>query len=285
MIRLRNRSRTIQSATLSLLLTFSLVLTSCIGLFPAPILTPTPFVSETATPSILWFPPTNTPTFFPTRAAQPTLDLRPGLGELIFQDNFDQPGPWNPAASSSASASVAINRLILSITGQGPLFLTRLRTEPVVGNFYAEAVAHINLCSGKSEYGMLFRGGPQDYYYRFAISCDGQVRAERVRSLQVDTLQNWLISGDASSSAPAEVKIGIWAMGNEMRFFLNNHYQFTARDPVFTSGLLGFFVYASGSTPVTVSFSNLAVYAISYVSPTPSLTPSITPIPSRTPNP
>ena len=79
------------------------------------------------------------------------------------------------------------------------------------------------------------------------------------------------------------MKIGIWVVGFEMRFLLNDHLQFSLRDPVLHIGTLGFFAYASGTTPVVVSFSDLEVYSVFYFSPTPTLTLTRTPTPTRSP--
>jgi hypothetical protein len=204
---------------------------------------------------------------------------------LLFSDSFDQPDLWNTSMGSWASATVSRNRLILSISGQGPASITSLRSQPTLGDFYAEAAVKLSLCGGKDQFGMIFRLAPGDNYYRFAVSCDGQARLERGLSGSNSSLLDWLSSSDAPFAAPAEVKLGVWAVGSEMRFFLNDHYQFTVRDPILHTGTLGFFAYANGATPITVSFSDLMVYSVSYVTPTPSLTPSRTPIPSRTPTP
>ncbi|MDP2994127.1 MAG: hypothetical protein Q8N46_03280 [Anaerolineales bacterium] len=267
----------------TLLLVF---LTACSGLFPAPTLTPTPIsATETPTPTILWFPPTNTPAIFPTRTILSTPEQRPGLGELLFTDSFDQPDLWDTSVASWASATVTRNRLILSISGPGPVPIASLRSQPKLGDFYAEATVILNLCGGKDQFGMIFRAASSGNYYRFAVRCDGQARPERVLSGSNSPLLDWQSSGDAPIAAPAEVKLGVWTVGSEMRFFLNDHYQFTVRDPLLPAGTLGFFAYASGATPITASFSDLSVYSVAYVSPTPSLTPSSTPIPSRTPIP
>ena len=69
------------------------------------------------------------------------------------------------------------NRLVLSITGRAALHLS-LRSQPMVGNFYAEATATVSLCRDKDQYGMVFRAAGEDYY-RFAVNCNGQVRLER----------------------------------------------------------------------------------------------------------
>ena len=268
-----------------LLAACGLILSACSGLTPIPTETPTSFSIETPTATIVWFPPTNTPTAFPTRFQNPTEEYHPGVGNMIFVDSFDQPELWNTSSSSQASATVTRNRLLLSITGPGPLTILSLRSQPVVGDFYAEAKIDISLCSGKDQYGMLFRASGSRDYYRFSVNCSGQSRLERLRAGETYPLLDWFSSGDNPVGAPAQVKMGIWASGREMRIFLNDHLQTSQFDPVFSNGTLGFFAFASGQTPVTVSFSELSVYSVFYVSPMPSLTPSRTPISSPIPNP
>jgi hypothetical protein len=261
-------------------------LTACSGLFPMPPPTST-LESATETPSLttVWFPPTDTPTTFTTPTILPTSDQLPGLGDLLFFDSFNQPDLWNISESTWASASITRNRLILSISGQGPVSIASLRSQPSMGDFYAEAAASLSLCGSKDQFGMLFRASPGENYYRFTVRCDGQARLERRLSGSSSPLLDWQPSSDAPIAAPEELKLGIWAVGSEMRFFLNDHLQFTVRDPVLHSGTLGFFAAAGGSSPITVSFSILKVYSVHYSSPTPTTTPSHTSTPSRTPTP
>ncbi len=254
-------------------------LAACSGLNPTPTSTPTLSSTATPTPTIIWFPATNTPTVFPTQPPSQTEQYHPGIGDLIFSDSFDQPDLWNAASSAQASASLIRNRLVLSINEPGPLSIISLRNQPALGDFYAQATVDLSLCSGMDQYGMIFRASGGGNYYRLTVNCSGQVRLERVRAGEIYPLLDWLSSGDAPAGAPAQIKLGIWAVGREMRVFLNDHFQFSAVDPVFSGGTLGFFIYTSDQTPVTVSFSELSVYSVFYTSPTPSLTPSNTPTP------
>ncbi len=260
-------------------------MTACSGLNSTPTSTPTLSSTATTTPTIIWFPPTQTPTVFPTQPPVQTEEFHPGVADLIFSDSFDQPDLWNAASSAQASASLIRNRLVFSISGPGPLSILSMRNQPVLGDFYAQAMVDISLCSGKDQYGMIFRASGGENYYRLTANCSGQLRLERVRAGEIYPLLDWLSSGDAPIGAPAQVKVGVWAVGREMRVFLNDHYQFSTFDPIFSSGTLGFFIFASGQNPVTVSFSELSVYSVFYVSPMPSLTPTITFTPSRTPIP
>jgi hypothetical protein len=258
-------------------------LTACSSLSPQPTSAPSSIPNTpTSTDTIDWFPATDTPTLFSTPTLPPTPDQRPGLGDLIFTDNFDQPSLWSTSTSDSASASVTRTQLLLSISGQGPLTIFSLRSQPVLADFYAEATATLSLCEDKDQFGMLFRASPGGNYYRFAVSCDGQTRLERTVSDSLVPLNAWLYSGDAPIAAPAVVNLGVWAAGSEMRFFLNGHLQFAYNDPSLHNGTLGFFVYVNGAAPITAAFTNLSVYSVAYVSLVPSLTPTRTPIPTRT---
>jgi hypothetical protein len=258
------------------------MLAACSGPVFTPTLTPTAPSSATPTATIIWFPPTDTPTALPVQPATPTADYRPGVGDLLFSDSFDDPAFWNTASSADASAMLTNSRLVLSITKPGPLSIASLRNQPSAGDFYADATANISLCSGNDQYGMLYRAGGNGNYYRFVLNCNGQERLERVRGGVTYPLLGWLSSNDAAIGAPAQIKLGVWAVGREMRLFLNDIYQFSMDDPVFSAGTFGFFAYANGKSPVTISFSDLSVYSVSYILPTPSPLPSGTPLPGAT---
>jgi len=265
-----------------LLVTIGLLLAGCSETAQPATVTPTAAPSATPTATVVWFPPTETPTALPSQPATPTQDYYPGVGELLFSDSFDDPTLWNTASSEDASAIVSNNQLVLSITEPGPISIASRGDHPVAGDFFAQATAKISLCSGTDQYGMLFRSTSSEDYYRFTLTCNGQERLERVQAGATDPLVGWLSSNDVPSGAPAQVKLGVWAVGKEMRFFVNNAFEFSMIDPVFSAGTFGFFAYATGKSPVTISFSDLSVYSVSYIPPTPSPLPSWTPLPAAT---
>ena len=245
----------------------TMMLTACSALdtFAAPVL---PIHStETPPPSatIVWFPPSATPTlqFFATKTATP--EKRPGLGEVTLSDNFSVADSWNTSTSDQGSASIEHNRLTLAV--QPGIYMLSLKNKLVPENFYAEITAHPDLCRGADEYGLLVRANAVAYY-RFAITCDGHVHAERVSVHEKHPLQEIVTSGDVPIGAPSELRIGIWALGSEMRLFLNGRYQFTIADPNYASGTLGVFAQSASDTPVTVNFSDLVVQQIDLVPPT-----------------
>jgi hypothetical protein len=58
-----------------------------------------------------------------------------------------------------------------------------------------------------------------------------------------------------------------------MRFFLNGRYQFGITDGTYRSGAVGVFARSAGDTPVTVTFSELSIYDVTYSAPAATPTP------------
>lgn len=222
-----------------------------------------PSPSETAPPSptIVWFPPSATPTLkvIPTPTATP--EMSPGVGALLFSDDFSNPSAWDTAASDQASAAVSRNRLTL--VAEPDIYLASLNREETFGDFYAEITAHLSLCRAEDSYGIIIRSSGNSFY-RFTLTCNSMLYAERILNSVRLVMQAPLPSGDAPPGAPGEVRIGVWAAGSEMRLFLNGRYQFSISDPSSPNGALGVFVKGAGDAPVSVTFSELNVYEVTY---------------------
>lgn len=271
------------SALLGLLLLSNAACIPAIETAPPETATLTPATLPTET--IVWFPPTSTHTPFPTFQPSATTEPFPGLGASLYTDDFSDPRNWtNARAVSQGSNNILVSgsRLTLSANA-APAALASLRSGLVLTDFYAETRVNLNRCEGRDTYGMFFRAATEAYAYRYTLTCDGQMRVERARGGEAYPLSDWETSGDLPRGAPAQVKLGLWMAGTEMRFYLNDRYQFTVIDQVFRSGSLGYFASVRSEVGMNISFSDLRVNAVSYVSPTPTATPSNTPLPSRTP--
>lgn len=230
--------------------------------------TPTASIStETALPTstIVWFPPSITPSPQAFSTYAPTPEMRPGLAGIFLTDDFSDPTLWNVAASDQASAEIENNSLTLAV--QSDVYMLSLRHELGISDYYAELTARPSLCRGADSYGMLVHvsGGT---YYRFALACNGTVHADRLSNGVRLNLQKPLPSGDVPPGAPGQVRIGVWTVGSQMRLFLNGRYQFSISDPSFPNGTLGVFVNSAGDTAAVVSFSDLVVQEIIYIPPT-----------------
>lgn len=240
-----------------------LSLTACIPQpDPEPTPTPTPVPpTPTFTPTIIWFPPTATFTPYPTLELLPTEDLRPGIGELLFQDDFSDPTAWSLSTSPGGSVALGLNELTIAI-GAEDTYLYSLRKDWLLSDFYLELTASPSMCRELDEYGLLLRVSPELDFYRFSLSCNGQVRLDRIYRGAASSPQPWVLSGAVPPGAPSTVRLGVWAVGSELRFFVNDRYQFTVRDPMLLSGGVGVFARSTVDWPVTVNFSDLAVYSL-----------------------
>jgi len=268
----------------------ALILSACAAQAQEPYagldVTPSAPPSGTPTAVIDWFPVTATWTPLPSVEPSATTMQFPGLGAQVFSDNFSQVQDWSRAKTTGTGGNSIIlerNRLTLA-ANITPVSLISLRSGLALTDFYAEVTVSVNRCSGADAYGLLFRAASEAFAYRFLLNCSGKARVERVRDSTSLPLQDWLPSGDAPG-APGQVRMGVWAAGTEMRFFLNGHYQFRIVDPLFKSGGLGVFANASSPDGMNINFSDLTVNSVDYVSPTPTVTPSRTPVPTRTARP
>lgn len=237
--------------------------TACAPL-PAPstaLPTPTPTPYASPTPTIVWFPPTPTPTLYIPPQVVPTPDQRPGIGSVIFHDPFTDPQGWQTFRTAMGSAAYGKNELTLAVAKPRG-FLASLRQQPELSDFYLEMTASPSLCRGADYYGLMFRASSTLDGYRFVIACNGMIRLERMRDGTVTLLQNWIPSGQVPPGSPLVLRLGVWVVGKEMRFFINDYFQFAASDQTLRSGKLGVFARSVGDSPLTVSFSELVIHAV-----------------------
>ncbi|HVN55713.1 MAG TPA: hypothetical protein VMT46_15370 [Anaerolineaceae bacterium] len=209
------------------------------------------------TPTINWFPATATPTVRPTEVLPPTPDPHPNLGEILLADDFSQPGAWQTQQSSLGTVAYGQNELTLAIPNvKTGLYSQRKQTS--LSDFYLEITAMPILCRGSDAYGLLIRATSARDYYRWILTCDGQMRLERLKGQTIAVIQDWTLR----AARPDATRLGVWASGPNMRFLIDNILQFEVHDPVFPGGGLGVFARSNGENSLTVSFSDLVVRAI-----------------------
>jgi hypothetical protein len=241
-----------------------LVLNACVLIQAQDELGITPIASpitKIPTSTIQWFPPTSTPTLFPTPWITPTISYQPKFEEPIFSDDFSDPSLWMLSESVYSSIALGVNEITLAVSQPG-LYLYSLRNTPILKDFYLEITASPGICAGEDEYGLLLRVTPFMEFYRFALTCNGQVRLDKYFNSQASSPQPKIPSGDVPPGAPSTSRLGVWALDKEMHFYLNKQYQFSLRDPSLLSGTMGVFVHSEGDNAISVSFSNLIVYKV-----------------------
>ena len=241
---------------------FFLLLIPLAACLPVSTPSPEPTASQTITPTasatIEWFPPTATQGTTPTVEVTPTPGIMAELGEVIFEDDFTSSEGWTVPQSDRGRISISNGEINIIINDPGT-FLVGTLEKPDVQDFYAEISASPVLCSANDEYGFLFRVFGRNQYYRFALSCDGQVRLDRFSGETGDILYPWTRSASVPVGAPSNSKISVLAVGDQIHIYINGDPQFTVTDRQLLVGSFGVFARSVGDTAVTISFSDLIV--------------------------
>ena len=138
--------------------------------------------------------------------------MRPSTGKILLEDDFTDPTAWTLSQSDLGSVALGKNELTIAI-GETPAYLYSVREAPIFTDFYLEITAEPSMCRDLDEYGVLLRVSPDVDYYRFSLSCNGQVRLDRVLGGQASSPQPWMMSGSVPPGAPSYVaarSMGSW---------------------------------------------------------------------------
>lgn len=218
-----------------------------------------PTATATATP--IWFPPTATFTPLPTvtPGSIPTLDMQPRYGELVFRDDFQKSELWTLGRGPMGSIALGKGEISLVVTAERG-YLVSHRQETALADYYLEITASPSICRGGDEYGLLVRAASTEDFFRFGLTCRGEARLDRVLGGQASSPHPAEPNGAVPPGAPSVTRLGVWALGKELRFYANNQFLFAANDSSLPSGGIGLYVRAIGSESVTVNFSDLVVF-------------------------
>lgn len=247
--------------------------------------------TQTKTPSpsatIIWFPATSTATLAPTKPIAPTENLHPAVGEILLEDDFGQLDNWSLTAEAGGRIAQGKNELTLAVQ-DAKTYIASLNSAINIQDAWMETSANVTLCKAADSYGLLIRAGSAMDAYRFLVNCQGQVKLERLKFGRATTLVDWMQSGQVLPGSPQKVRLQVWIVKSELRFFVNEVFQFSMRDAIFTSGKVGVFARQAAETPLTVSFSDLIIrsiqpgYNLPKATPLPTATSSRKIMPPRT---
>lgn len=180
------------------------------------------------------------------------------IGEIIFQDKFLSSDGWTVPQTDRGLINITNGEIVIIINEPKSLLVGTLE-KPDLQDFYAEITANPVLCTGRDEYGFLFRVFGRNQYYRFSLSCDGEVRLDKIVGAGTFVLYPWTRSASVPPGAPSVSKIEVLALRNEIRVFINGDPQFTIIDQGLSLGSFGVYARSAGETAVTIIFSDLIV--------------------------
>ena len=161
---------------LGVLLAAAALLAACSSAAPEQPATSRPSPSPSATVLLATLVPTQTPTPAVTPTATLSIDLE---GSPLLEETFASAVGWPTGEAASGATTIMDGRLVVAIRQQ---LTSRLVTSPAepAGGVFVEAEIEAQVCSPGDEYGLAFRIGPDQSYYRFTVGCDGSARLTRV---------------------------------------------------------------------------------------------------------
>jgi hypothetical protein len=224
---------------------------------PTETLTLTPEPSAT----VEWFPPTPTPEITPITEIIPTQAIFSELGEVIFRDDFNAPEQWIVPQTDRGQINISNGEANI-IINEPKSYLVGTREKPDLTSFYVEITANPILCNGRDEYGLLFRVYGRSQFYRFAITCEGELRLDKITAGGGTILYPSTRSASVPVGAPSISKIAVLAEGDQLHLFINGDYQTSVTDQQLLVGSFGIFARSAGDSALTVSFSDLIVREI-----------------------
>ncbi len=194
----------------------------------------------------------------PTQEITPTPGVMAELGEVIFRDPLTSPGDWTLPNSGRGQVNISGGEINIIINQPGTILSATLE-KPDLGDFYAEITASPVLCSSRDEYGFLFRVYGGDQYYRFALSCSGEIRLDRFSGEGSAVLYPWTRSASVPVGAPSVSKLAVLALDDQIYLYINGYPQFSIDNQPISVGSFGVYARSVGDTALTVSFSDLLV--------------------------
>jgi len=99
-------------------------------------------------------------------------------------------------------------------------------------------------------------------HYRFALSCDGRAKVDRYLGESLSRQAGWIQDQAIPSVIPGSSRLGVWASGSQLHFFVNGLFLFSVNDTQLYLGTIGVYVRTAGAGDVAVSFSDLQVWAL-----------------------
>ena len=233
---------------------------------PAPVVTATsaqPPATEPAAPTANpTNPPENTPAPTATAVPLPTntppaTDPRQSLGNPTWTDNFNNDNNWPMGDDKFTQWEIKNNLLV--IKPLNTLDGWRL-TWPDLKNFYLEMTAKTESCSNADHYGLIFRVPDKkaaDRGYLYGITCDGKYALRTWNGKKMGVLVNWTANSAILTGANQINRIGVMAVGKQIRLYANGVLLKEVQDDTYSEGGFGLFIGSQKPEQMTLDVQDV----------------------------
>ena len=226
------------------------------------------FKNPTATPE-----PTAAANIIPTETLTPTPTLNnddpvKSLGQPNWKDDLTNAGNWFLSGSFTSDNTEFYpsgGGIVATSTKISDGLRWYLFYEKKPKNIYIEAKFDISACSGKDQYGIVYRAPNMvdGYAYFYGLTCDGgyNLRKWDTSGLSV-VLEN--ATGNFINSGSNQTNIlGVWAKDDRIRLYANGQFlQEISNTSLNNDGHLGLFINARETPGFTIKLDEISYWLI-----------------------
>ena len=215
---------------------------------------------NTAIPTSETPSPTFTPT--PTLTNTPTGGPKANLGDpdLKFTFNNGKEGFWdedNEETKITAENGTLVQTATMNTTGWHGWSLHYHELE----DFYLEAVVKTRTCSGKDEYGIVFRSPDFQTGYFYGISCDGKYNLRTLKG-DYNTIISWTPAEEIQAGANQTNRFGVKAQDAHLALYANDKLLAEINDASFDKGTYGAFIAAYETANFSIEVDEIAYWIL-----------------------
>lgn len=250
-----------------------------------PLPSPTAVPTETALPDATALPaiplptatqpaainptPTPPPTLIPGATLTPVAtDPRNRLGAPASTDPMNNATTWNWPTGANPFTSIEFRDGAMRLTGLTEDSGWRLPLLPAATNLYIEMTASSPSCSGRDNFGIIFRVPVMreaDRGYLFSVSCDGRYNlwmwdGKEGAEGKATTLIWWKTSPAIATGSNATNRIGVMTYGDRLILYINGVRVDEIKDTTYAAGHFGVFVNPDMTENYTIVIDEMSYW-------------------------
>jgi hypothetical protein len=222
--------------------------------------------------------PTVTPeptisTVVPTETLAPTPTLNSedpvkSLGQPNWKDELTNAGNWFLSGSFSSDNTKFYpsgGGIVASSASVNDGLRWYLYYEKKPKDIYIEAKYDISKCSGKDQYGIVFRAPNMEdgYAFYYAVTCDGGYNLRKWDSTGLSVILENSIGNSINTGSDKTNILGVWAKNDRIRLYANGQFlQEILNTSLSNDGFFGLLINAKETPGFTIKLDEISYWVI-----------------------
>ena len=192
-----------------------------------------------------------------------TPDIRQTFGDPSFKDTLATTNNWYLLDTQTTKFSAGENALTMIAVTPGKNDEWGISNVPPLKDFYLELLFQTTEpCTGLDRYGVIFRAPDPNQGYVFGFSCDGRYRFYKWDGKNYQAIQEWKNSPLIKTGPNQSNRLGVYAVGNDLKLYANGQLLAEYRDDSFQEGRFGIFIGAENTENFKVLLDEAAYWKI-----------------------